>query len=318
MPRVSIVIPVYNGANYLREAIDSALAQTYPNVEVLVVNDGSSDAGATEAIARSYGDRIRYLSQSNGGVSSALNHGIREMSGDFFCWLSHDDRHLPGKTAAQIAFLNQHQAKIAGCDFEIIDGQGKVTGLVRSQLPVIENGLQLLETYVFGCALMIHRSCFQGRLFNEENRTTQDLEMWLSLIDRDSILWLGEVHAQVRNHSQQGSFTEIGYAIDKADVFARVLNSRSASFFDPAATSPAKRALLYDRIASNALLRDSIEGAGHALRRAWREMPSLRNPVLFHILLGPRQWRRFTHARMWTLSKAAAVQRRILRLFRET
>ena len=73
MPRVSIIIPVYNGANYMREAIDSALAQTCSDIDVIVVNDGSRDDGATAEIARSYGGRIRYLEKENGGVSSALN-----------------------------------------------------------------------------------------------------------------------------------------------------------------------------------------------------------------------------------------------------
>ena len=68
---VSIVIPVYNGANYLSEAIDSALAQTYKNIEIIVVNDGSKDDGATEKVALSYGDKIRYFHKENGGVSSA-------------------------------------------------------------------------------------------------------------------------------------------------------------------------------------------------------------------------------------------------------
>ena len=75
-PKVSIVIPVYNGANYLGEAIDSALEQTYENIEIIVVNDGSTDDGATREIALSYGDRIRYFEKENGGVSSALNLGI--------------------------------------------------------------------------------------------------------------------------------------------------------------------------------------------------------------------------------------------------
>ena len=91
LPLVSIVIPVYNGADYMREAIDSALSQTYPHIEVLVVNDGSTDSGATAAVARSYGDKIRYFEKKNGGVSSALNYGIRNMQGSYFSWLSHDD-----------------------------------------------------------------------------------------------------------------------------------------------------------------------------------------------------------------------------------
>ena len=81
---VSIIIPVYNGANYLREAIDSALNQTYQNCEVIVVNDGSDDNGKTEEITLSYGSRIRYFRKENGGVATALNAGIREMQGEYF------------------------------------------------------------------------------------------------------------------------------------------------------------------------------------------------------------------------------------------
>ena len=77
-PKVSIVIPVYNGADLLSQAIDSALAQTYFPIEILVVNDGSGDGGATERIALSYGEKVRYFSKANGGVASALNFAIQE------------------------------------------------------------------------------------------------------------------------------------------------------------------------------------------------------------------------------------------------
>jgi glycosyltransferase involved in cell wall biosynthesis len=98
-PKVSIVVPVYNGADYLHEAIDSAFAQTYPNIEVVVVNDGSKDDGQTERIALSYGEALRYFCKPNGGVASALNRGIAEMSGEFFSWLSHDDLYTKDKIA---------------------------------------------------------------------------------------------------------------------------------------------------------------------------------------------------------------------------
>src|SRR5688500_7068290 len=101
-PRVSVVIPVYNGANYLAQAIDSALAQTYPDGEVVVVDDGSTDERATERIARGYGHRIRYIRKENGGVATALNAGIEAMTGDYFSWLSHDDMYLPDKVALQV------------------------------------------------------------------------------------------------------------------------------------------------------------------------------------------------------------------------
>ena len=104
-PLVSVAIPVYNGANYIRDAIDSVLAQTYPNLEVLIVNDGSRDEGLTEEIALSYGDRIRYFFKSNGGVASALNLALKEAKGDYFCWLSHDDIYLSEKVAREMEVL---------------------------------------------------------------------------------------------------------------------------------------------------------------------------------------------------------------------
>ncbi len=84
-PLVSIIIPVYNGSNYVKEAIDSALAQTYKNIEVIVVNDGSTDN--TEKIVKSYGDKIRYFYKENGGVASALNLAIENSKGEYISWL---------------------------------------------------------------------------------------------------------------------------------------------------------------------------------------------------------------------------------------
>ena len=110
-PLVSIIIPVYNGSKYMRQAIDSALRQSYKNIEIIVVNDGSDDNGETDKTALSYGDKIRYFKKENGGVSSALNLGIREMKGDYFSWLSHDDFYLENKIESEIEALKKIDEK---------------------------------------------------------------------------------------------------------------------------------------------------------------------------------------------------------------
>lgn len=129
LPLVSIVIPVYRGANFVGEAIESALAQTYPNIEILVINDGSDDDGATERAVLSYGDKVRYFSKPNGGVSTALNMGIREMRGDYFSWLSHDDLYTPQKIERQVEILRkrapENREAVVMCNGILIDERGE-------------------------------------------------------------------------------------------------------------------------------------------------------------------------------------------------
>ncbi len=128
-PLVTIVIPVYNGSNYMREAIDSAINQTYKNIEIIVVNDGSTDDGETERIALSYGDKIHYFYKENGGCASALNYGISKMQGEWFSWLSHDDVYDPRKVESAITnIINNHldhEKTVVMCHGKVIDAQGK-------------------------------------------------------------------------------------------------------------------------------------------------------------------------------------------------
>jgi glycosyltransferase involved in cell wall biosynthesis len=100
-PPVSCIIAVYNGEAYLHEAIDSVLAQTYPNVEIIVVDDGSTD-GTGEVMAR-YGDRIRTLHQDNRGVSVARNRGVALATGALLSFLDADDQLDACKVARQVA-----------------------------------------------------------------------------------------------------------------------------------------------------------------------------------------------------------------------
>ena len=128
-PLVSIVIPAYNAADFLAQAVESALAQTYRNTEIIVVNDGSTDGGETERIARSYGDRIRLIQKENGGCASALNEGIRVMRGEWFSWLSHDDLYDPHKIEQELLAYEKicpdgSRNVIIGCETELINQDG--------------------------------------------------------------------------------------------------------------------------------------------------------------------------------------------------
>lgn len=110
-PLVSVIIPCYRQAGYLPEAVDSVLAQTYPNVEAIVVNDGSDDD--TESVAKGYGERIRYVWRSNGGISAARNTGIQHAHGAYLKFLDADDYLHPEQIARQMEVIGDSDNKVS-------------------------------------------------------------------------------------------------------------------------------------------------------------------------------------------------------------
>lgn len=104
--QVDAIIPVFNGARYLRDAIESVLAQDYPSLELLVVDDGSTDG--TAEIAADYGSCVRYHYQANAGLSAARNTGLRETSAELVAFLDADDLWNPDKTTVQVRHLVRH------------------------------------------------------------------------------------------------------------------------------------------------------------------------------------------------------------------
>ena len=231
-PKISIVIPAYNASNYLAEAIDSALAQTYPNVEIIVVNDGSNDEGATERIALSYGDKIRYFHKVNGGSSSALNMGIANMTGEWFSWLSHDDLYVPEKLEKQFEYmrmLNVNKADlfkhIFFSSFEIVDVKGKLIKhhnkkkniAIEQKLNKIKNNCYLIAEPTlhnfYGCSCLIHRDVFaEVGNFDENLRLINDMDIWYRMYAANYIVhYIPEPLVKCRIHSAQVSKT-IGYS----------------------------------------------------------------------------------------------------------
>lgn len=231
-PKISIVIPAYNASNYLAEAIDSALAQTYPNVEIIVVNDGSRDDGATERVALSYGDKIRYFSKENGGSSSALNMGIASMTGDWFSWLSHDDLYDPEKLEKQVAYMNSlelDEAALSGhiffSDYDLIDGTGKTIrkadkkqaqNLAQTIRTIPHNGYLIAEptVYIFhGCSCLIHKDVVvHVGAFDEHLRIINDVDFWYRLYAAGyTVHYIPEALVKGRIHNAQVS-KNIGYS----------------------------------------------------------------------------------------------------------
>ncbi len=211
-PLVSIVMPVFNGSDYLEEAIRSALGQSYSNLEVLVVNDGSTDEGKTRAVAASFGDAIRYLDKPNGGVASALNLAIGSARGSLISWLSHDDVYLPDKIRGQVAAFQAQQDTrcVVFCDEETIDARGNLIDGVSRQTGFDSTRLAyslLRERSIGGCALLIPKAAFaECGGFDESLKTVQDYHMWYRLIAAGyAFVRLERVLVRRRVHGEQGS-----------------------------------------------------------------------------------------------------------------
>jgi glycosyltransferase involved in cell wall biosynthesis len=180
MLRCSIIIPCYNQGRYLAEAIDSALSQTHPFVEVIVVNDGSSDD--TAAVAASYGDRIKYIEQPQSGVcAAARNTGILASSGELLNFLDADD-FLHGDAMARV--VEEYQANpqlgLVYGDYEFVDQRGKQLQYVTTPAPPSDPFHWLLAGNRWPCHMVVIRRETLGQIgvFDPTLRACEDWDLW--------------------------------------------------------------------------------------------------------------------------------------------
>lgn len=259
-PLVSIIIPVYNGSNFVREAIDSALGQTYENKEIIVVNDGSCDEGATEEIVLSYKDKIRYIYKENGGVSSAINLGIENMRGEYFSWLSHDDLYLPRKIELQVTSLNEYEKKdcLVLCGSQTVNAEGKVLHGPKKRDGIEEgfnewhvalNSMLMYGSYN-GCALLIPKTAFEkSGGFDETLRYCQDALMWAKIfLNKFDLIYVSELGVSNRVHG--GQLTQRGRSVFHRD------SEKISQYLAPELASQGEYAkkLLYSYAYHNAVL----------------------------------------------------------------
>jgi glycosyltransferase involved in cell wall biosynthesis len=180
VPRVSVIVPTFNRAHLVCQAIDSVLAQTYREFEIVVVDDGSTD-NTREVVSR-YGECIRYIFQQNAGLSAARNTGIRASTGELLAFLDDDDTMSPTKLALQVAYLDERpDVGAVYCGWQVVSADGTtVLGEVRpTRKGEILKDL-LLEAYLFPpVAIMIRRECIDRvGLFDETLPTCEDDDLW--------------------------------------------------------------------------------------------------------------------------------------------
>jgi glycosyltransferase involved in cell wall biosynthesis len=193
-------------------AIDSALGQNYDNIEVIVVNDGSTDN--TDAIARSYGDKIRYFSKENGGVSTALNLAIRNAKGEYISWLSHDDYYLPNKVSRQIEELGKLESRekiliCSGCRCLDLMSNIEINYIVSNYKNVVLNKIDTLKLMYSGqahiCSFLVPMKAFyEVGFFDHELRAAQDFFLWFKFVDAGYLFfYIPEALMVWRLHMQQ-------------------------------------------------------------------------------------------------------------------
>lgn len=208
MVLVSVIIPVYNQERYLPAAIDSVLAQTFRDYELIVVDDGSTDG--TPAIIRSYGARLRSVRKPNGGCASALNRGIQEARGEWIAWLSSDDLWEPDKLRRQVEVIGERpEVGLVFTDDLRIDSEGDVVGELRTSCPRTRLGRQLRMVrgcYINGCTTLIRREVFEVvGLFDEEDRFALDYDLWFRIVREVEITHIPEPLVRYRIHPGQTS-----------------------------------------------------------------------------------------------------------------
>lgn len=204
---VSVVMPVYNQADYLPAAIDSVLSQTYPNIELILLNDGSTDR--SPEIGREYAakdSRVRFFEQKNRGLAAARNAAIEKAEGEFICLLDSDDCMLPEKVEKQVnALLQDPKLDITYTAITIIDQNDNVIGEMHDQAYPPELFLaQMFFRNVLPnpITIMTKSECLKENLFNEAYRIGEDYELILRLAHHYCFKYIDLPLTRYRRHTQ--------------------------------------------------------------------------------------------------------------------
>lgn len=208
-PAVTVFMAVYNAAAYLSQAIESVLAQTFRDFELLIINDGSTDNST--AIIEKYPDpRIRILNnETNKGLYFTRWRGVHEARGDFFAILDSDDIAMPERLAIQYDYMIQNpDVAICGTRTELINSKGEVTGMSKSYSGN-KNVLMIFENVLMNSSVMIRTELIRLVGSYKEYDLAEDYDLALRLAEKYRIEILNEVLVKYRIHGNNTSYNNI-------------------------------------------------------------------------------------------------------------
>lgn len=207
MEKISVVIPAYNSAAYLKEALDSVVSQTYPVFEVIVIDDGSTDSA--KDIVKKYGSTIRYIYQDNQGPAAARNRGIKESKGDFTAFLDSDDLWTPEKLKKQMALFEIKNYGMVYCDIShVVDGKTIYRSYLKERKYRFTGSGNLFhkllqENFIFTPTVIIKREVInKSGCFDEKYKICEDYKMWLKVAKNYEIGFVDEPLVIRRRHQE--------------------------------------------------------------------------------------------------------------------
>lgn len=234
-PLVSVIIPAFNTARYIAEAIESVLAQTYSRHEIIVSDDGSTDK--TREVLEPFKEKVRYLYQENRGVSAARNLGVRFAKGDLIAFLDADDVWLPRRLEKQMGFLEKHpDVSMVFADCELFSRSGTVAGSFLGEKKcfgnfiggerVIPDAFERLldENYIPTSTVILKRGSFQGvGGFDESLRSVEDRDLWLRIAVKHPVGCVPDVLSRKRLHSENISSDQVEALRSQIRVYTKIL-----------------------------------------------------------------------------------------------
>lgn len=285
-PLVSVVIPCYNAAKTLAATLESVLAQSYRPIEVIVVDDGSSDGSV--ALARSFAPRVTVVVQKNGGPASARNEGIRQCRGEYIAFLDADDLWLPEKLAVQVpvaAAFGKPALVFSAVERVREDGEIHLKRVSPEKLPITYAKLWHGNS-ITTSTVLAHAAVFDGCVFDDDSaiQGAEDFDLWLRIAAQHPVGYidtaLARYHISQQGHSR--SNPERSFAAVRR-TYAKHLSLAAAHGIGPAEV--VDKAFELDKSCGIRLIRDGQNKAARIHLARARSVNPFDRGVLFYSLL---------------------------------